>query len=110
MEMSPKLSALRLKLKTTQFELSRLILFLWIKPIFLGGSHESLDLDDSDLICYVLPFRSIADLLVTDKACEASGLPSAVSTILCMIAIYAPRHWRSEDGRAISSVGRAADS
>ena len=81
MEMSPKLSALRLKLKTTQFELSRRVLFLWIKPIFLGGSHESLDLSDSDLICYVLPFRSIADLLVTDKACEASGLPSAVSII-----------------------------
>ncbi|HIE85505.1 MAG TPA: glycerol-3-phosphate 1-O-acyltransferase PlsB [Gammaproteobacteria bacterium] len=81
MEMSPKLSALRLKLKTTQFELSRRVLFLWIKPIFLGGSHESLDLGDSDLICYVLPFRSIADLLVTDMACEASGLPSAVSII-----------------------------
>ena len=81
MEISRKLSALRLKLKSTQFELSRRILFLWIKPIFLGGSHESLDLSDSDLICYVLHFRSIADLLVTDKACEASGLPSAVSTI-----------------------------
>jgi glycerol-3-phosphate O-acyltransferase len=81
MEMSPKLSALRLKLKTTQFELSRRVLFLWIKPIFLGGSHESLDLSDSDLVCYVLPFRSIADLLVTDKACEESGLPSAVSII-----------------------------
>ena len=81
MEISPKLSALRLKLKTTQFELSRRVLFLWIKPIFLGGSHESLGLSDSDLICYVLPFRSIADLLVTDMACEVSGLPSAVSII-----------------------------
>lgn len=81
MEMLPKLKALRLKLKSAQFTLSRRILFLWIKPTFLGGTHESLDLDDSDLICYVLPFRSIADLLVTDMACEAGGLPSAVSII-----------------------------
>lgn len=81
MEMLPKLKALRLKLKNIQFALSRRILFLWIKPTFLGGNHESLDLDDSDLICYVLPFRSIADLLVTDMACEAGGLPSAVSII-----------------------------
>ena len=81
MEISRKLRALRLKLKTSQFELSRRVLFLWIKPIFLGGSHKSLGLSDSDLICYVLHFRSIADLLVTDKACETSGLPSAVSTI-----------------------------
>ncbi len=95
MEMSPKLSALRLKLKTTQFELSRRVLFLWIKPIFLGGSHESLDLGDSDLICYVLPFRSIADLLVTDMACEASGLPSAVSIIP-----------EINEGRAVFFLGR----
>ena len=81
MEMSPKLNALRLKLKNTQFELSSRLLFLWIKPTFLGGNRESLDLKDSDLICYVLPFRSIADLLVTDMACNANGLPSAVSTI-----------------------------
>jgi len=81
MEILPKLRALRLKLKNAQFSLSRRILFLWIKPTFLGGNHESLDLVDSDLICYVLPFRSIADLLVTDMACEAGGLPSAVSTI-----------------------------
>ena len=81
MEILPKLRALRLKLKNAQFSLSRRILFLWIKPTFLGGNHESLNLDDSDLICYVLPFRSIADLLVTDMACEAGGLPSAVSII-----------------------------
>jgi glycerol-3-phosphate O-acyltransferase len=95
MEISPKLSAFRLKLKTTQFELSRRVLFLWIKPIFLGGSHESLDLADSDLICYVLPFRSIADLLVTDMACEASGLPSAVSIIP-----------EINEGRAVFFLGR----
>jgi len=81
MEMSLKLNALRLKLKNTQFKLSRGLLFLWIKPTFLGGSRESLDLDDSDLICYVLPFRSTADLIVTDMACQVSGLPSAVSII-----------------------------
>ena len=95
MEISPKLSALRLKLKTAQFELSRRVLFLWIKPIFLGGSHESLDLGDSDLICYVLPFRSIADLLVTDMACEVSGLPSAVSIIP-----------EINEGRAVFFLGR----
>lgn len=81
MDMHPKLRALSLKLKNAQFALSQRILFLWINPTFLGGTHESLDLEDSDLICYVLPFRSTADLLVTDMACEAGGLPSAVSVI-----------------------------
>jgi len=81
MEILPKLRALGFKLKNAQFSLSRRILFLWIKPTFLGGNHESLHLNETDLICYVLPFRSIADLLVTDMACEAGGLPSAVSII-----------------------------
>lgn len=85
MEMSPrpneKLSAIRLKLKNAQFALSSKLLFLWIKPIFLGGNRESLNLSDSDLICYVLSFRSISDLVVTDMACQAGGLPSAVSII-----------------------------
>ena len=81
MENLPKLNALHLRLKNAQFALARRFLFLWIKPTFLGGNHDSLDLGENDLICYVLPFRSIADLLVTDMACESGGLPSVVSVI-----------------------------
>lgn len=81
MEMSHRLGRLRLKLTNAQFALSSKLLFLWIKPTFLGGSRESLNLSDSDLICYVLSFRSISDLVVTDMACQAGDLPSAVSII-----------------------------
>jgi len=83
MEKTPKttLKASVDTLKNLQFRLTRRLLFAWIKPTILGGDRESLHLSDSDLICYVLPHRSIADLLVTDMACERGGLSSPVSPI-----------------------------
>lgn len=63
------------RIKAGLFSLSRWLLHLWIRPTILGNSHDGLELTETDLICYVLPFRSLADLLVVDKACEAAGLP-----------------------------------
>ncbi len=68
-------------LKSFQFHLTRWFLSAWIKPTVLGCDLEGLELDPSDLVCYVLPFRSIVDLMVTDKACEAAGLPRPVNAI-----------------------------
>ena len=67
------------KVKAIQFNLSRSLLFFWVKPTVLGTSQ--LSLNDSDSVCYVLPFRSTADLLVTDKICERAGLPRPTSEI-----------------------------
>jgi len=71
-----KLKAVYVKLKAVQFRISRRLLFSWIKPTFLGGEPTALNLSENDLVCYVLPFRSLADLLVTDMACERGGLPA----------------------------------
>ena len=67
------------KVKAVQFNLSRSLLFFWVKPTVLGTSQ--LSLNDSDSVCYVLPFRSTADLLVTDRICERAGLPRPTSEI-----------------------------
>ncbi len=69
------------KLKAFQFNTSRRLLFSWIKPTILGCDRENLGLSDDDLVCYVLPFRSIADLQVLDKACELNGLPRPTDAI-----------------------------
>lgn len=75
------LSRLNQKQKRFRFRLSRALLFSWIKPTILDGSCEALDLRPNDLLCYVLPFRSVADLLVVDMACERGGLPSPTGPI-----------------------------
>ncbi len=61
------------RLRAFQFRISRTILFFWIKPTVLGASN--LELSDDDSVCYVLPFRSTADLLVTDRCSEDALLP-----------------------------------
>ncbi len=81
MAILPKLKALGLRLRHWQFSVSRSILFFWVRPTFLGGNREDLQLEATDVVCYVLPFRSTADLLVTDMACEQGGLPSPVTPI-----------------------------
>lgn len=63
------------RLRSLEFHTVRRILFWWIRPTILGCDRDGLGLDDSDAVCYVLPFRSLADLLVVDKACEDAGLP-----------------------------------
>jgi glycerol-3-phosphate O-acyltransferase len=61
------------RLKAAQFSLSRSLLRSWITPTVLGV--EQLQYKENDAICYVMPFRSTADLLAVDQACEDAGLP-----------------------------------
>lgn len=63
------------RFKAWQFQFLRKILFTWIKPTILGCDATSLGIEAGDDVCYVLPYRSLADLLVIDKACEAANLP-----------------------------------
>ena len=63
------------RIKAWQFQFLRKILFTWIKPTILGCDATSLGIEAGDDVCYVLPYRSLADLLVIDKACEAANLP-----------------------------------
>ena len=66
------------RFRALQFNSSRRLLFSWIRPNVLGCDAQGLSLEPEDYVCYVLPFRSLADLLVVDHACEASGLPRPV--------------------------------
>ena len=68
-------ASLTTRLKARQFHVLQKLLFSWIKPTILGCDETSLGINTLDDVCYVLPYRSIADLLVIDKACEAAGLP-----------------------------------
>ncbi len=81
METRPRLYQLRRRLKNVQFSFSRKVLFSWIRPTFLSGNPDDLGIEDNDILCYVLPFRSSADLLVADMACEYGGLPSPTDAV-----------------------------
>lgn len=72
------------RLKSFQFQTSRRLLSAWINPTILGCDCEGLGLSPDDIVCYVLPFRSIADLLVTDKACDTASLPKPVDAITAL--------------------------
>lgn len=76
-------SLLRLsgRLKALYFRASRRILFSWIKPTYINNSSDSLGIADNDLVCYVLPFRSAADLQVANEACRLGALPEPVHPI-----------------------------
>lgn len=95
METRPKLYQLRRRLKNVRFSFSRKVLFSWIRPTFLSGNPDELGIEDNDILCYVLPFRSSADLLVADMACEYGGLPSPAGAIQDI-----------EEDRAVFFLGR----
>ncbi|MFT4797443.1 MAG: glycerol-3-phosphate O-acyltransferase [Sulfitobacter sp.] len=63
------------KLRALQFRLSRRALFSWIRPTVLGCDAEQLGIDADDLVCYIMPYQSTADLMVVDHATEAQQLP-----------------------------------
>lgn len=63
------------RLRSLQFRFTRTLLFWWIRPTVLGCNRDELGLEADDYVCYVLSFRSLADLLVIDKACENAQLP-----------------------------------
>ena len=68
-------------LKKLQLHISRKILFFWIRPTFIDNNTESLVLEKTDAVCYVLPFRSSADLQVANEACRKAELPQLVEPI-----------------------------
>ena len=68
-------------LKTARFSFARKLLHGWIRPTILGCNQEVLGLLDTDSICYVMPFRSTADLMVVDHACESNKLPLPTEAI-----------------------------
>lgn len=68
-------SGIRYKFDSVRFHLARKLLSGWIKPNVLDCDPQTLGISDDSLVCYVLPYRSLTDLLVTDQACETSGLP-----------------------------------
>lgn len=63
------------QIKNLHFHLVRKLLLGWIRPQIIGDDAEKLGLESSKPVCYVLPNRSLADLLVVDDTCEKAGLP-----------------------------------
>jgi len=62
------------KIKAANFSLLRYLLHIWIRPRIINADSARLGIDPSRPICYVLPRRSLADLLVVDHACAQSGM------------------------------------
>lgn len=63
------------RFRAFNFSTLRALLHLWIRPRVINADADKLSLDTASPICYVLPSRSLADLLVVDHACEKAGLP-----------------------------------
>ncbi len=64
-----------------RYHLTRSILSSWISPTVLGCDPGKLGIDPEDPVCYVMPYRSLADLMVIDRACEDCGLPRPMDPI-----------------------------
>ena len=62
------------KLRAFQFSLTRRTLFSWIRPTIQGCDASQLGIDDEDLVCYVMPYQSTADIMVVDHATELHKL------------------------------------
>ena len=63
------------RLRSFQFNTTKKLLFSWIQPTVLGGDKSFLNIQPDDRVCYVMSFRSIADLMVVDQACIDNELP-----------------------------------
>ena len=69
------------RLKQFQFNLTQRILFSWIRPTILGCDPDYLGIAPEDLVCYVMSYRSTADLLVVDRACRQQSLHRPLAPI-----------------------------
>jgi glycerol-3-phosphate O-acyltransferase len=56
----------------------RRLLYLWARSDSIGNGAFNLHLDQNQPIVYVLPYRSLADLIVLDRECLKAGLPRPV--------------------------------
>ena len=68
------------RLNNFRFRLSRAWLNAWINPTVLN-CDESLGIKHGDPVAYVLPHRSLADLLVVDHALREANLPAVVEPV-----------------------------
>lgn len=61
-----------------RFALLRRLLYLWARSNCIGNATFDLHLDRDRPIIYVLPYRSLSDLIVLDRECRKAGLPRPV--------------------------------
>ena len=61
-----------------RFGFLRRVLFIWARSESIGNSAYQPLLDHQKPIVYVLPARSLSDLLVLDRECVKAGLPRPV--------------------------------
>lgn len=61
-----------------RFGFLRRLLYLWARSSTIGNSAANHNLDRQLPIVYVLPYRSLSDLLVLDRECAKAGLPRPV--------------------------------
>ena len=61
-----------------RFGLARRLLYLWARSSRIGDSNEELAIDPQQPVIYVLPYRSLTDLIVADRECVKAGLPRPV--------------------------------
>ena len=61
-----------------RFGLARRLLYLWARSSRIGDSNEELAIDPQQPVIYVLPYRSLTDLIVADRECVRAGLPRPV--------------------------------
>jgi len=69
------------RFKAARFNLYNRLLHLWIRPTVLGCDPDKIGPKPGQKLCYVMPWRSLADLLVIDQACQMSDLPRAFNGI-----------------------------
>lgn len=61
-----------------RFGLLRRLLYIWARSDSIGNSGFNLHLNQGQPIVYVLPYRSLSDLMVLDRECIKAGLPRPV--------------------------------
>ncbi|WP_373185502.1 glycerol-3-phosphate 1-O-acyltransferase PlsB [Halopseudomonas sp.] len=61
-----------------RFGLLRRLLYSWARSESIGNGAFNLHLDQNQPIIYVLPYRSLSDLMVLDRECVKAGLPRPV--------------------------------
>ncbi|PKM31209.1 MAG: glycerol-3-phosphate 1-O-acyltransferase [Gammaproteobacteria bacterium HGW-Gammaproteobacteria-11] len=61
-----------------RFGLLRRLLFIWARSESIANSAFNLQIDANQPVLYVLPYRSLSDLMVLDRECVKAGLPRPV--------------------------------
>lgn len=68
------------RLTNIRFRFSQACLNAWINPTVLN-CDETLGISEGDPVAYVLPYRSLADLLVVDHAVREANLPGLMEPV-----------------------------